>query len=249
MSNIKISQLNNATTPLAGTEVVPIVQSGSTKKVSVSNIVAGKQDTLVSGTNIKTINGSSVLGSGDLVVGGGGGVHAQMILPTGGYYTSVIAAASPTSTTGVANYMHLYPFIPMNTVSTSSFMVLCNNNTAGALGRVLIYSNSNALPLNKLYESANIDLSTSGTKTITSSQTFTAGSVYWLAWQVNSASPQMICYTAGGMISLAGNRTTTNYNINYLLYASNIGSAPATLTQASLSNATGAVTAINLISQ
>lgn len=32
--------------------------------------VAGKQDTLVSGTNIKTINGSSVLGSGDLVVGG-----------------------------------------------------------------------------------------------------------------------------------------------------------------------------------
>ena len=28
----------------------------------------GKQDTLVSGTNIKTINGSSVLGSGDLTV-------------------------------------------------------------------------------------------------------------------------------------------------------------------------------------
>lgn len=32
--------------------------------------LAAKQDTLVSGTNIKTINGSSVLGSGDLVVGG-----------------------------------------------------------------------------------------------------------------------------------------------------------------------------------
>lgn len=30
-----------------------------------------KQDTLVSGTNIKTINGGSVLGSGDLTVGGG----------------------------------------------------------------------------------------------------------------------------------------------------------------------------------
>lgn len=29
-----------------------------------------KQDALVSGTNIKTINGESVLGSGDLVVGG-----------------------------------------------------------------------------------------------------------------------------------------------------------------------------------
>lgn len=32
-----------------------------------------KQDTLVSGTNIKTINGSSVLGSGDLTISGGGG--------------------------------------------------------------------------------------------------------------------------------------------------------------------------------
>lgn len=30
--------------------------------------IAGKQNTLVSGTNIKTINGSSVLGSGDLVI-------------------------------------------------------------------------------------------------------------------------------------------------------------------------------------
>lgn len=32
--------------------------------------LAGKQDTLTSGTNIKTVNGTSLLGSGDLVVGG-----------------------------------------------------------------------------------------------------------------------------------------------------------------------------------
>jgi hypothetical protein len=36
--------------------------------VTGANILASKQDTLVSGTNIKTINGSSVLGSGNLVV-------------------------------------------------------------------------------------------------------------------------------------------------------------------------------------
>lgn len=34
--------------------------------------IEGKQDTLVSGTNIKTINGESVLGSGDIVISGGG---------------------------------------------------------------------------------------------------------------------------------------------------------------------------------
>jgi len=33
---------------------------------------SAKQDTLISGTNIKTINGMSILGSGDLVVSGGG---------------------------------------------------------------------------------------------------------------------------------------------------------------------------------
>lgn len=37
-----------------------------------SGLAASKQDTLVSGTNIKTINGSSILGSGDLVIPGGG---------------------------------------------------------------------------------------------------------------------------------------------------------------------------------
>jgi len=37
------------------------------------SVIDGKQETLVSATNIKTINGSSVLGSGNLVVGGGSG--------------------------------------------------------------------------------------------------------------------------------------------------------------------------------
>ena len=42
MADKKISQLSGASTPLAGTEVLPIVQSGSTVKVSVDNLTAGK---------------------------------------------------------------------------------------------------------------------------------------------------------------------------------------------------------------
>lgn len=38
-----------------------------------------KQDTLVSGTNIKTINGSSLLGSGNIVIEGGGGGGTENI--------------------------------------------------------------------------------------------------------------------------------------------------------------------------
>lgn len=43
-----------------------------------SGLAASKQDTLVSATNIKTINGTTLLGSGDLVVSGG---SSQLIVP------------------------------------------------------------------------------------------------------------------------------------------------------------------------
>lgn len=39
----------------------------------VASRVGSKQDTLVSGTNIKTVNGQSLLGSGDITIEGGGG--------------------------------------------------------------------------------------------------------------------------------------------------------------------------------
>lgn len=42
MADKKISALTGASTPLAGTEVLPIVQSGSTVKVSVANLTAGR---------------------------------------------------------------------------------------------------------------------------------------------------------------------------------------------------------------
>ena len=42
MADKKISALTASSTPLAGTEVLPIVQSGSTVKVSVDNLTAGK---------------------------------------------------------------------------------------------------------------------------------------------------------------------------------------------------------------
>jgi hypothetical protein len=73
MADKKISQLPAKGTPIAATDLVEISESNGaggyvTKSVTGANILASKQDTLVSGTNIKTINGSSVLGSGNLVV-------------------------------------------------------------------------------------------------------------------------------------------------------------------------------------
>lgn len=56
MADKKISALTGATTPLAGTEVLPIVQSSATVKVAVSDLTAGRS---VSATNFIP-SGSSV---------------------------------------------------------------------------------------------------------------------------------------------------------------------------------------------
>lgn len=65
MADLKISQLTGATTPLAGTEVLPIVQSGVTKQVSVANLTAGRavamaggafSDNFTQGTAAKGVN-------------------------------------------------------------------------------------------------------------------------------------------------------------------------------------------------
>jgi hypothetical protein len=45
MSNTKISALTSAITPLAGTETLPIVQSSTTKQVSVANLTVGRTQT------------------------------------------------------------------------------------------------------------------------------------------------------------------------------------------------------------
>lgn len=42
MANSKISALTSATTPLAGTETLPIVQSSTTKQVSIANVTADR---------------------------------------------------------------------------------------------------------------------------------------------------------------------------------------------------------------
>jgi len=63
MADIKISALPAATTPLAGTEVLPIVQSGVTTKVAVSNLTAGRAVSVSSLTSTGAITGTTVVAS------------------------------------------------------------------------------------------------------------------------------------------------------------------------------------------
>jgi len=60
MADLKISALTASTTPLAGTEVLPIVQSSTTKQVSVANLTAGRA---VSAASVTASTGNFVVGT------------------------------------------------------------------------------------------------------------------------------------------------------------------------------------------
>jgi len=86
MPDKKITDLTAITT-IVDTDVLPIVDvdADETKKITISQVKAQSpvqsvngstgavtvQETLVSGTNIKTINSTSILGSGDITISGG----------------------------------------------------------------------------------------------------------------------------------------------------------------------------------
>lgn len=100
MADQKISALTSATTPLAGTEVLPIVQSGATVKVSVDNLTTGKavsatQYTASTGNFIQGASGKGLTTSGSLNLGlGTNGSTSQVIVDTNGNVLVNVASQS-----------------------------------------------------------------------------------------------------------------------------------------------------------
>jgi len=112
MADKKISALTAATTPLAGTEVLPIVQSGSTVKVSAANLTAGRT---VSAANYTIESGGKISSASDLVAsvassansiyfGGGGTPPAQVWLQSIDTAIVYVNGATRLTTDNVGNH-------------------------------------------------------------------------------------------------------------------------------------------------
>ena len=144
MADKKISALTAATTPLAGTEVLPIVQSSTTVKVSVANLTAGRA---ISATEL-------TLTTGNLIVANGQGIDFSATPGTGtselladyeeGTFTPAITASTGTITSytlGVCNYTKVGRMVAVN------FSVTITNagTGAGALNVPLPYTNGAAI--------------------------------------------------------------------------------------------------------
>ena len=246
MANKKISQLTAKGTALAATDLVEISESDGaggyvTKSVTGANVVSGLQATLVSATNIKTINGSSVLGSGDLVVGG---VHVLTKPVSGRTYSVRLDSSSSTTTLATtANTIYLSPFIPANTFTVSNLQINVTTLTVGGNARILIYSNVNGVPTNQLLESTNLDCSTTGAKTYTVFGTFTAGTTYWLGLYSNLAVTFSAMFSSQ-LMPISTSAFTGGFGV--LNVAATFGSAPATLGAATFGSAGQSMYVINL---
>lgn len=93
MADLKISQLPAATVPLAGSEVLPIVQSGTTKQVSVDNLTTGKA---ISATTVTatTVNATTF----DTNVAAAGVTLAGTTLAADGTDTNISLTLTPKGT-------------------------------------------------------------------------------------------------------------------------------------------------------
>jgi len=86
MADKKISALTGASTPLAGTEVLPIVQSGATVKVAVSDLTAGRAVNAASLTAISNTTYQIQVASGTGNYTNGGIYFGALGTSDPGYY-------------------------------------------------------------------------------------------------------------------------------------------------------------------
>lgn len=114
MADLKISALPASTTPLAGTEVVPLVQASTTKKVSVGDLTAGRDTSFKTGTATprngavptagSVLTGLTIFNDQDAATGDGVSLFLDHSYRTPGTQTRGVKLSSY-STTAFAGYI------------------------------------------------------------------------------------------------------------------------------------------------
>jgi hypothetical protein len=125
MADLKISALTASTTPLAGTEVLPIVQSSTTKKVSVADLTAGRSVSM----------GDATLSTGNLNFSSTG----QRI--TGDFSNATLINRLSFQSTTVNGNTRI-PIIPNGTATTSELVVFNNSTPTNSQGLAFFASST-----------------------------------------------------------------------------------------------------------
>jgi hypothetical protein len=136
--------------------------------------------------------------------GSKGGVHTMV--PFWGIFnfaTSAQLVGNSTSSMSLSNDQVIYyPYIPNIDYTCGSFSIEAASGVAGTKARICVYTqDADGLPTTLVYSSADLDLSTLGLKTATTSFSFVAGNTYWLAVQ-SSGSPFVKSISTSGLVQI-----------------------------------------------
>jgi hypothetical protein len=227
MADKKISALTGASTPLAGTEVLPIVQSGATVKVAVSDLTAGRAmaaSSLTTATVQASNSGGLALknsgGTTQMLLGGGGGDNITLSVATNITPANAAVAISPTGTgTLTLNPATASTINNMSIGATTALagrftdVTLTTGNLVVASGQGVDFSATSGTGTSELladYEE--------GTWTpapfFSTSNTYTAGSVYGSYTKVG----RLVSVTF--LLSFEKNTATGNFTITGLPFTS-----------------------------
>lgn len=153
-----------------------------------------------------------------LISGGSGGASGMHTPIKFNEYISSMCTSAAILTSSLTSFsmssegIYGYPYIPRYGYTATQLFVNVTAAVAGKLGRIVIYEDVNGKPINKIYESSNLDLSTTGVKTALTSFTFVSGTTYWLAFQANGVAGGSISGITSSNTMMFGGITTSLYN-------------------------------------
>lgn len=167
---------------------------------------------------------------------GGGGGTTLIVPPVSGLWYMTTSCMNFADGHNLwLNELTFHPFKPMNTLVTNQFNIEVTGLAASQSARVVIYSDLNGKPSSKLYESANIDISTTGFKTVNLNFTFNAGTLYWVGIQANGNNARVrATLNTNSMLAYSVASTSANAYATLIYTSLTFGSLPATIPPATL---------------
>ena len=230
MADVKISGLPASTTPLAGTEVLPVVQGGQTRQVSVTNLTAGKYVTASS----VSIGNTTDPGATNLSVTGFASASSfrptSSSIPTNGVYLP--AANSVGIATNSTNAVYINSSqnvgigssnpankveIQQNGASTSTAIALSSGVVAGLTVRKIALMSAGGNP-DQSIDFAFTDRSGSNAGYITFNTTFD---------NLNKNLERMRIFNTGGVsIGNTVDRGAASLNVSGLIFPQQAAAAP-----------------------
>lgn len=221
MADKKISQLTGASTPLAGSEVLPIVQSGATVKVSIDNVTKGRTvnattfDTDVAAAGV-TLTGTTLSADGtdanidvNVTPKGTGAVNITKVNIDGGTIDGTVigGASAAAATVSSLDATGLNPKIANNGSADVTVQIGPDTPSAGRSGRIgLITSSAHKnwyITNNWLHAGALefVQTTAAGGSTMASSPSFTISPAGDVGIGVNQPSVKLHLQSASAAVS------------------------------------------------